>query len=351
MRYLSFDIECSDGGKGAICSFGYIIADEELNIVEKRDILVNPEYRFFLVGRRKRPDIQLSYAIEEFTQSPSFPNVYEEIKELLENPDHVVMGYAVSNDADFIRKDCVRYNLPCINFTYFDIQKILKILSEDPNQSSLEKACDKFGISMDMELHKSDNDALLTFKLFKKIAEEYGKEPYDLLNTYPNCKGSLKNYISRFSDETEHKKNIIKPNPKGKNNCIINGTINKMLFTRFCRYVYPTDPSSEEKPLRGKKVCISDRYERYHFKEMIHIVQLICDLGGRYTIMASEADLFLTFNDIEGNGRMKYLKEDTTIVSLESFLKFNGTSFETIEKMRPKDIVYLENDKYSIGRY
>ena len=28
MKYLSFDIECADGGKATICSFGYVVADE-----------------------------------------------------------------------------------------------------------------------------------------------------------------------------------------------------------------------------------------------------------------------------------------------------------------------------------
>ena len=28
MKYLFFDIECADGGKATICSFGYVIADE-----------------------------------------------------------------------------------------------------------------------------------------------------------------------------------------------------------------------------------------------------------------------------------------------------------------------------------
>ena len=37
MRYLFFDIECSEGR--SICSFGYVLTDCVFNIIEKKDIL------------------------------------------------------------------------------------------------------------------------------------------------------------------------------------------------------------------------------------------------------------------------------------------------------------------------
>ena len=33
MKYLFFDIECADGGKATICSFGYVIADMDFKII------------------------------------------------------------------------------------------------------------------------------------------------------------------------------------------------------------------------------------------------------------------------------------------------------------------------------
>lgn len=41
MRYLFFDIECSEGK--SMCSFGYVLTDEKFRILEKDDILMNPE--------------------------------------------------------------------------------------------------------------------------------------------------------------------------------------------------------------------------------------------------------------------------------------------------------------------
>ena len=47
MKYLSFDIECADGGKATICSFGYVIADEQFRVLKKEDIVLNPDGKFF----------------------------------------------------------------------------------------------------------------------------------------------------------------------------------------------------------------------------------------------------------------------------------------------------------------
>ena len=37
MKYLFFDIECADGGKGTICSLGYVIADMDFKIIKRED--------------------------------------------------------------------------------------------------------------------------------------------------------------------------------------------------------------------------------------------------------------------------------------------------------------------------
>ena len=48
MEYLFFDIECCDGNH--ICSFGYVIINSDFEILEKRDLVINPEKVFKLRG-------------------------------------------------------------------------------------------------------------------------------------------------------------------------------------------------------------------------------------------------------------------------------------------------------------
>ena len=44
MKYLFFDIECCDGNH--MCSFGYVIINSDFEILEKRDLVINPEKVF-----------------------------------------------------------------------------------------------------------------------------------------------------------------------------------------------------------------------------------------------------------------------------------------------------------------
>jgi hypothetical protein len=49
MKYLFFDIECANRdstGRNQIYSFGYILADENMHILEReKDILINPNVK------------------------------------------------------------------------------------------------------------------------------------------------------------------------------------------------------------------------------------------------------------------------------------------------------------------
>ena len=47
MKYLFFDIECAnrdETGRNQIYSFGYLLTDENLNVIEtEKDIVINPD--------------------------------------------------------------------------------------------------------------------------------------------------------------------------------------------------------------------------------------------------------------------------------------------------------------------
>ena len=56
MNYLFFDIECAncDGGNGKICSFGYVLTDTDFNVLEYKDLLIDPKAKFKLNGYGKK---------------------------------------------------------------------------------------------------------------------------------------------------------------------------------------------------------------------------------------------------------------------------------------------------------
>ena len=107
MKYLFFDIECADGGKATICSFGYVLCTLSFEVLEQRDILVNPESEFFCDDKGKG-DFTLAYPHEAFYAAPTFDKVYDEIKALLEAPDVYVVGHSVDNDIKFLNMACKR---------------------------------------------------------------------------------------------------------------------------------------------------------------------------------------------------------------------------------------------------
>ena len=84
MKYLFLDIECSNGSD--ICSIGYVIADDKFNVIQQKDMLINPESKFVLSNRAGTQGIKLAYSEQEFYAAPAFPHRYEEIKSLLEDP-------------------------------------------------------------------------------------------------------------------------------------------------------------------------------------------------------------------------------------------------------------------------
>ena len=124
MKYIYYDIECSDGFH--MCSFGYVVADENFNVLEKEDILMNPEAVFHTgawgKNREKDPGIELGYPKEAFRKSPKFPKHYQRIRALLSDEDVKIIGFSHNNDALFLSKACKRYSLPPIPYRFYDVQ-------------------------------------------------------------------------------------------------------------------------------------------------------------------------------------------------------------------------------------
>jgi histidyl-tRNA synthetase len=81
MKYLFFDIECSIVSKTAakICAFGYCLTDEKFNILDKQDILINPQGGFHLTDRKGTQGLVLPYKYEEFKKYPTFCEKADEI--------------------------------------------------------------------------------------------------------------------------------------------------------------------------------------------------------------------------------------------------------------------------------
>ncbi len=287
MQYLFFDIECAncDGGNGKICSFGYVLTDENFNEIEKEDIIINPKAPFHLKGWGKKTYIELAYPQEVFKQAPVFSEFYERIRALLTGEDKMIFGYAPENDAGFLRSEFERYGLPTVNFVFYDVQRIYKHIegSEGGNLSSLSGACEKLEIDTEFITHKSCDDAYATMLVLKKLCENKGMSADKLTKEFSPCRGELKDgdvladYFKPKSEIRPGEENFIKGSNKDTFRYIVRKCSN------LSRYGF----------LNGKKICFSWIYEYTHFSSMVVLVRDIYANGGKYTHRINDCDIFV----------------------------------------------------------
>lgn len=171
-RLVFFDIECAKRARdySAICSFGYAIVDLNFNVLESRDVLVNPEAGFDKRYFREDSDCRLAYSKKEFRSQPNFRALYKSIKKVLLTPHAMVVGFSVEHDIEYLLNTCSRYALPPISFCAFDIRSYLK--NHMGISSSLEGSLSQLKVDVsDLMWHKSCDDAIATMRLFKTCFE------------------------------------------------------------------------------------------------------------------------------------------------------------------------------------
>ena len=123
--FVFFDCECANcfDGIGKICSLGYVLTDDELNVIESEDVIINPETDFDWYLLNPKNECHLAYSKDYFRAFPNFESYYKEIKKLFTTGNRYIAGYDVSNDVDFVNCACERYKQQFIQFRAFDLKK------------------------------------------------------------------------------------------------------------------------------------------------------------------------------------------------------------------------------------
>ena len=197
MKYLFYDCECANSFDkvSKICSLGYCLSDLSFNLINKEDIIINPEAPFDYHLYNKKFDVQLSYPKKEFYNAPNFKEYYSTIKELFTS-NVIVFGFSIDNDIKFILDAITRYELPEFDFKYLDVQTIYRLYSGEQLNTSLDKAAHELLIDISGEkLHKSDDDAYMTMLVLQKIMENLGITSLpDLMHKYSLNFGTLQQF-------------------------------------------------------------------------------------------------------------------------------------------------------------
>ena len=195
MRLVFFDIECAGVHKtyAKICAFGYVVCDEQFNIIEKEDILINPRGRFELTDRKGEKGITLPYEYSEFKKHPSFPAVYGRIKVLLEDKNAYVFGHAVLNDVKYLNLETRRFKLPSFKFRFNDSQLIFMTYKNDfSRQFGLESIAENLGV--EFTPHRAADDAYATMRIVEALCKVNNCTFEELLKLYKITSGKIENY-------------------------------------------------------------------------------------------------------------------------------------------------------------
>lgn len=204
-KYLVFDIECSNGHN--ICSFGYAIISEELRVLLKKDLIINPESKFILSAHGKRPKMELAYPEEYFFKQDNFTAFYSEIKRLLSEEGYILLGHSIQSDFHFLKYACDRYNLPFFDMEGYDTQRIYQHEYNASHVESLEKLLEHLEIDdSKIRFHRSCDDALGAFYVARGICQDKDISMTQLLESHPECKICTKTLFEPKEEKQKRKK-------------------------------------------------------------------------------------------------------------------------------------------------
>lgn len=331
MNYLFIDIECAnckDGGK--LCEFGYVLTDQNLNELEYKNILINPDADFdpYVINK------MLNFTIKEYKSSPKLNEVYDMIYPLLTAKDTIIVGHTVGGDAVHIGDDCVRYNLPTPDFLYVDVVELFKDFDGSKNATSLVKMCNALEIETDENVHTAAVDARLTMLVAKGLCDKKGVSFSQLIKDVPQCRGSIKNYAKTVEQKENYKQFLLECENNGVK--LTNGMQNSNI--RLFRKYVSVDGVAYTDKIKDKAVCLSSNFELTDYNGTLNLIQLIKNAEGISVSQPSKCDVFVKFKLQTQDKKEVYCKKldavlaakergkKVEIIELEDFITLLGVS-------------------------
>ena len=302
MNYLFFDIEASEGK--SMCSFGYVLTDEDFCIIEKKDILINPEAQFCTQARSKKNQdknkgISLAYTPKVFYKNPTFALRYDEIKEIISRPNQMIIGFSHVNDTRYLRIACERYNKENFSYTFFDVQDMYRDYKERKDQVSLEKIMAELDISVEgYTLHKSVDDAELSMLVAKAVCSELNCTMEKLIEKYPRFVGTFDKGVTAYKGLNSEQSKL----RKKRNAC-------KSVVYNFSRTVNVGNEKTVLKVTK-KKFCVSSTMEKDEPIFVIKLIYILAQAGAYYVSSVPSTDYYVVFDsDKNSRGRATLAKD------------------------------------------
>ena len=191
-RIVAFDIECSVNvaNYSEICAFGYTLADNNFEIIQKRDILIKPKKKM-----QRRIDDLLPFTQEQLDKSPTFNEVFEELLSILTQSNDYLFAHDAQRDLGYLILECEKNGLEPPNLLIYDTKKIFEIYT-DSKKLGLSSMAEWSGIMFDAHLPSEDSSVCIAF--MRKIRDEKGED-------FENWLKSLKQEITLDTNAAKQK--------------------------------------------------------------------------------------------------------------------------------------------------
>lgn len=313
MEYLFFDTECASVSKTAakICAFGYCLTDEQFNIIEKRDILINPKGGFHLVSQ-KGEGIVLPYDYDDFKKYPTFPEVYPFIKELILRAKTVV-GHSIMNDVKYLNLECKRFGLDFVDFSFYDTQFIyMDRIKEFNRQFALGTIANDLGV--DFVPHRAADDAYATMRIAQAMCLADGVSFEELIENHSilcgknekgvavNCSSkSLKEYLRAVKENKEKR-------DRARN--------------EFCNYVCSRKGKRNKNGALSGKIFTFNKAIEENLSVSKDYVKKIYANGGSYSLKTDKCNVYVKTEDDRSMRYVNAVKSNISVIEEDTLKDF-----------------------------
>ena len=315
MQYLFFDIECAGVFKNVakICAFGYCLVDEQFHILEKEDLLINPQGHFHLTDRKGEQGIVLPYKYEDFKTYPTFLQRKDKIFALLQDENTLACGHAVMNDVKYLNLETKRFSLPSLCFDFADTQFVYMNRIQDFSRQFGLGAIAK-ELSVEFTPHRAVDDAYATMMIARAMCEAEGVTFSQLLEKYKITAGHIQNY-----EITQSTSRAFEQYKKDREQAKEAREKARVAFHVFADR--EKRKRNKEGKLKGKVICFSHALE-LQTENAKRLLQKAFAQGAFLTYKAEECDVYVCLEN-EGGQRLKSAQEQKArIFTSEEFSCF-----------------------------
>lgn len=268
MNYLFFDCEfaTTKGGNEKICEFGFVIVDENFSILNRGNIFINPNIKTSEWDHYALKNV-LTRTKEEYENMLFSPAYHKRIISLIQKANFI-FGHTINYDVHALNCELQRYNLPALDFDFYDIKELYKFFTGTDKITSLENSFSELGIKGDDKKHDAEADSYNTMLVLKTILEKGKFKLEEMLEMCPNAKDRTEQFIidSKIKAERAKAKKQKAIFPDGQTGTSDNSLSreNEKNYTTFRQFLDNVQATKKGiGKFKDKKISININYEMH----------------------------------------------------------------------------------------